>query len=244
MRGGATDQIGTEPADAKFQEAWRRRIAAPLIRNGKADSQIVEALQSNRNAWFLCDTSEVATIERVKKKKHRLASGKDNVRNAMPSGKEDVVHSEVSLGPLGNFVGFRMRRVHDIQTREFLRLTREENLSQGMFTALALISANPGSSQVKLAQEMGLHTSAMVSLIDDLERRRWVVRQKSLSDRRRYQLVLSPEGEQALRRLINVLDEVESSSLVTLTATEVKVLMAALDKLYIAYRSRDVAEGG
>ncbi|HEX5788350.1 MAG TPA: hypothetical protein VFY03_09235, partial [Woeseiaceae bacterium] len=67
---------------------------------------------------------------------------------------------DISLGRLAHYIGFRMRRVHDIQTREFMRLTRDENLTQGMFTALALISANPGSSQVRLAQEMGLHTSA------------------------------------------------------------------------------------
>ncbi len=130
-----------------------------------------------------------------------------------------------------------MRRVHDIQAREFLRLTRDENLTQGMFTALALISANAGSSQAALAQEMGLHTSAMVSLIDDLEKRQWVIRQKSLSDRRRYRLVVTPAGEKALHRLLRVLDKVEANSLQALTPTELKVMTKALDKLYGAYRA-------
>ena len=147
----------------------------------------------------------------------------------------------ISLGPLAQYVGFRMRRVHDIQTREFLRLTWDENLTQGVFTALALISANPGSSQASLAQEMGLHTSAMVSLIDDLEKRAWVVRQKDALDRRRYQLVLTAAGEEALHRLLRILDEVESSSLKALTAAELKAMTRALDKLYKAYRSTDTS---
>ena len=142
----------------------------------------------------------------------------------------------ISLGRLGNYIGFRMRRVHDIQSREFLRLTTEENLTKGVFTALALIAANPGSSQVKLAQEMGLHTSAMVLLIDDLERRAWVVRQKSESDRRRYQLIVTSGGAKALKRLTAVLQEVESRGLETLSPNELKVMTSALDKLYRAYR--------
>jgi DNA-binding MarR family transcriptional regulator len=89
---------------------------------------------------------------------------------------------------------------------------------------------------VKLAQEMGLHTSAMVLLIDDLERRAWVVRQKSESDRRRYQLIVTSGGAKALKRLTAVLQEVESRGLETLSPNELKVMTSALDKLYRAYR--------
>ncbi|HLT89905.1 MAG TPA: MarR family transcriptional regulator [Woeseiaceae bacterium] len=163
-------------------------------------------------------------------------------KKSTPSAEDAAGRAaSISLGPLADYVGFRMRRVHDIQTREFLRLTRDENLTQGMFTALALISANPGSSQASLAQEMGLHTSAMVSLIDDLEKREWVVRQKDALDRRRYQLVLTAVGEEALDRLLRILDEVESSSLKALTASELKAMTRALDKLYTAYRGTDAS---
>jgi DNA-binding MarR family transcriptional regulator len=172
--------------------------------------------------------------------KRRNAGNRSTPEAAGAAGRP----ASISLGPLADYVGFRMRRVHDIQTREFLRLTRDENLTQGMFTALALISANPGSSQASLAQEMGLHTSAMVSLIDDLEKRRWVIRQKSTTDRRRYQLVLTATGEEALQRLLRILDEVESSSLKALTSSELKAMTRALDKLYKAYRAADVADPG
>lgn len=170
--------------------------------------------------------------------KPRHAGGIPTAAQEVPEGRD----ATISLGQLANYVGFRMRRVHDIQTREFLRLTRDEDLTQGMFTALALISANPGSSQASLAQEMGLHTSAMVSLIDDLEMRQWVVRQKSTVDRRRYQLVLTAAGEKALRRLLRILDDVESRSLKALTSSELKAMTRALDKLYKAYRIADMPD--
>src|SRR5690606_23751653 len=137
--------------------------------------------------------------------------------------------------------GFRMRRLHHIQTREFLRLTRDENLTQGMFNAWALISANPGRCQARLARAMRLHSSPMVSLRDDLEKREWHDRQKGALDRRRYQLVLTAVGEEALDRLLRILDEVESSRLKALTASELKAMTRALDKLYTAYRGTDAS---
>ncbi|HEX5786978.1 MAG TPA: MarR family winged helix-turn-helix transcriptional regulator, partial [Woeseiaceae bacterium] len=77
----------------------------------------------------------------------------------------------------------------------------------------------------------------MVSLIDELEGRQWVTRQKSKLDRRRHQLVVAPAGEAALLRLLAVLEDVESQGLKALSGAELDVLTVALDKLYTAYRS-------
>ena len=53
----------------------------------------------------------------------------------------------VSLGRLGNFVGFRLRRVQNQLSRNFTAVTTELGLRQGLFSSLAIVAANftPGA---------------------------------------------------------------------------------------------------
>lgn len=110
-----------------------------------------------------------------------------------------------------------------------------------MFSSLEVMRANPGISQSELSQEVGLDKSAMVSMVDDLEKRDWVRRTRSAVDRRRYELTVTAKGGAALDAMFVELGSTEDIALAALTDEEREIVSAALDKVYRAYVRSDRA---
>lgn len=143
--------------------------------------------------------------------------------------------SSVSLGRLGSFLGFRLRRVQNQLSRDFSAKTRDWGMRAGMFSALEIIASNPGVSQATLSEEVGLDKSAIVPLVDDLERRGWVTRTRSTTDRRRNHLDITDAGRDELDKLFAHLSETEEAGLAMLDDEERAIVSRALDKVYHAY---------
>ena len=140
----------------------------------------------------------------------------------------------LDLGRLGDFVGFRLRRIQNQLSRAFAAETQRYGLRHGEFSALAIIGANPGLSQMMLAREVGLDKSAAVLVIDDLERLGFAQRRRSATDRRRYALYATPAGDAALADMFDQLLLVERDALNALEAKEMHVLNSLLDRIYRA----------
>lgn len=152
----------------------------------------------------------------------------------MAAKAEDEIE-QVALGRLGEALGFRFRRVQNKLARDFAANTAPWKLRSGMFSSLEIIAANPGISQAMLSTEVGLDKSAVVPLVDDLERRGWVVRTRSQADRRRNHLSITDAGKAELDALARMMVETESTVLAVLTDAERAMISVALDKVYEAY---------
>ena len=153
------------------------------------------------------------------------------IENATPKDESE----EPSLGRLGSYLGFRLRRLQNQFSRDFHAKTKKWELRAGMFSALELISANPGISQAMVSAEVGLDKSALVPIIDALEERGWVERTRSTSDRRRNHLSTTAAGEKELDALFAELAVTEATGLAALSAEERAFVSNALDKIYHAY---------
>jgi DNA-binding MarR family transcriptional regulator len=86
-------------------------------------------------------------------------------------------------------------------------------LSGRQYTVLAVLSSDAPPSQLDLAGLCGLLPAQIVPVIDELERRGFVARQRSETDRRRSVVTLTPEGVDILqqadelgRRLVDELE--------------------------------------
>ena len=66
---------------------------------------------------------------------------------------------------------------------------------------LHLIARSPGRSQQALADQLGVAPSRVVALVDGLEGRGLIERRRSATDRRTYELHLTPAGQELLGRL-------------------------------------------
>ena len=138
----------------------------------------------------------------------------------------------VSLGRLGDFLGFRLRRLQNRLSRNFADATRQFNLRSGLMSSLEIIRANPGISQQDLSDEVGLDKSVTVLIIDLLEERGLAERRKSGGDRRRYSLFATEAGEAHLKELFAIMSKTEDRVLHGVNDDELRWLMSILDRLY------------
>ena len=143
--------------------------------------------------------------------------------------------ARMDLGRLGEFIGFRLRRVQNQLSRDFAAATAQYGLRSGIFSSLALIATNPGVSQNELSQEVGLDKSVTVTIVDELEKRGWATRKRSKSDRRRHALFITEAGQAKLDELFGILEHTENAALHQLSAAELHLLNELLDRLYAAF---------
>jgi len=141
---------------------------------------------------------------------------------------------QVSLGRLGNFVGFRLRRVQNQLSRNFSAVTSELGLRQWLFSSLAIVDANPGISQSELSREVGLDKSVTVTMVDEMEKFGWAERRRSPEDRRRHALYVTPAGAAKLDELFALMEQTEDEVLHSLTPAEMALLSELLDRMYDA----------
>ena len=146
------------------------------------------------------------------------AAGKKlTVKSKAPSpardlGKDSAGDSAepLDIGILKDVLGFRFKRIQNHLSRSFLEHQRHGNLKSGLYSILALIAANPGASQARLALESGVDKTALVALLDDLEDAGWAVRKRAPSDRRKHSLFITDEGLRTLENLTIAAHEIEA----------------------------------
>jgi len=115
--------------------------------------------------------------------------------------RKGAANENVDFGPLANWVGFHLRLAQTASFQAFVQEARAVDLSPGRFATLMLIGRNPGISQTALATANGRDKSTLTPILEDLERRGLIVREKMKTDRRSYQLSLTEAGKKMLDQL-------------------------------------------
>ena len=100
----------------------------------------------------------------------------------------------LNMGGLDEIIGFMLRRAQVEIFQQYGDLTEELGITTAQFSVIRLASANPGANQTVIANALGAVTPRMVAIIDDLERRGYLVRLPSTVDRRSHAIFLTPEG--------------------------------------------------
>lgn len=100
---------------------------------------------------------------------------------------------------LEELTGYAVRRAQLSIYDDFSTTLGVEGITPQRFSSLVIIGSNPGISQTRLAEVMGIARSGVVSIIDNFERAGLVERQDS-GDRRSYQLRLSASGQRQLKK--------------------------------------------
>src|SRR5687768_7443096 len=144
-------------------------------------------------------------------------------------------------GILAGSVGPRVRLLRNALSARSIAVSAPHGLPTGSLTVLALIAANPGSSQTALAGRSGLNKSALVGIVDQLERRGLVERGRAAADRRRYQVSVTGEGERAMQALFAVVTREEGPIRDALGTRDMIQLLALLDR---AVAALDGGKGG
>ena len=135
---------------------------------------------------------------------------------------------------LPTLLGYNIRRAQIVLWRDFARTVAEGEIRPGMFSALALIRANPGIAQVELSGELSIDKASMVGLIDRLEDAGWIVRTRSEEDRRRQGITITPLGEKTYKALKREMIDHEKKFAALFTESERKQLIGLLRRLHTA----------
>lgn len=143
----------------------------------------------------------------------------------------------LAWGLLEGSVGPRARLLRNMLTARSIAVSAPHGLPTGTLTVLALIAANPGSSQSALAARAGLSNSALVGIVDQLERRGLAGRDRSTSDRRRNRVTVTPEGERAMQELFAAVTVEEAPIREALGDRDMAALLALLDRAIAALES-------
>jgi DNA-binding MarR family transcriptional regulator len=131
-------------------------------------------------------------------------------------------------GLLSELLGYRLRLAQQAVFRDFARAIPEA--SPGRAGILLLIEANPGVTQSRLAQAVGLDRSTLVGVLHVLEARALVERRRG-EDRRTNGLWLTRTGQALVASLKRRIRTHERRVAARLSAAERAQLLALLEKL-------------
>ena len=96
---------------------------------------------------------------------------------------------------------------------------------------LRILKVTPDLSQQGLAHLLGLPPSRLVAIVDDLEQRGWLVRERATTDRRANRLVLTDAGRAAFVDVAKVARAHEARTTAALSGGEAATLRDLLARL-------------
>jgi DNA-binding MarR family transcriptional regulator len=132
------------------------------------------------------------------------------------------------------FVGqlfFRLWRALHTRTAEALGST---GLTPALFALLNVLGAREGAIQQQLSSDMGIDPSAMVKLIDELESAGLAQRRRRPSDRRAWEVAITPKGRRTLERARRLVTRVEDEVLGALGAADRRQLLTLLRRALVS----------
>ncbi|MCW9045604.1 MAG: MarR family transcriptional regulator, partial [Alphaproteobacteria bacterium] len=153
------------------------------------------------------------------------------VKENPPSPSYVLDDTGVDFDILPQLVGHHIGRAYRALFDHFCKTTAEYDITPRQFVALVLIDANPGSSQTIIARAAGIERSTMVSLVDILEERKFVVRTRSTKDRRSYALTITKQGKELVTKLKPLVTAHDAHVIQHLTDNEKDSMVKSLDKV-------------
>lgn len=121
-----------------------------------------------------------------------------SARSKNTAKRDSAQRVRVNRDGLGEMIGFNLRMAYLAVSRHFATAMAKLDLTQKQTGVLWLIGGNAGVSQITLARELGMDRASMMAIVDRLEARQLLTRQRSKRDGRRQELHLTLKGERLL----------------------------------------------
>lgn len=95
-------------------------------------------------------------------------------------------------------IGFALRLAQLAVFRDVIETLNPFGLRPSSFSALRVISANPGLKQQDIGRELGIKGPNLVGMVEELRKKRLITRKVVPGDRRSYALTLTATGRELL----------------------------------------------
>lgn len=136
-----------------------------------------------------------------------------------------------SVPPVIDGVGYQVRHTHKAFTRILAEKLAPHGVTPGQWTVLRALWKEDGYSQVELANRIRLEKASLTSVLTSLERKGFIVRQRSLEDRRRWNVLLTAAGHELKPVLLPFATELDSLATRGFTPAECKQLHNLLTRV-------------
>jgi DNA-binding MarR family transcriptional regulator len=137
----------------------------------------------------------------------------------------------VRTAPFKELIGYALRRAQGAVYADLNDGLSRLELRPLQYTLMLMVSENPGVSQSAVCEALGIQKANCVPSMSELERRGFIIRKKSSTDARSYELHLTAKGRRILQRAGEV-QSLHESRLVERIGIEGRAqLLALLGKL-------------
>jgi DNA-binding MarR family transcriptional regulator len=143
-----------------------------------------------------------------------------------------IEHDDGDIGEINEIVGFHIRLAHGACYRHFTETFTDLDLTQKQVSVMWLVADHPGISQIDLGQRLRMDRATTMTIINRLQARHYLRREKSPTDGRKQALYLEPEGAKALVKAKRAIQEHENWVKSRFTDAEVKTLMELLERIH------------
>lgn len=157
--------------------------------------------------------------------------------NACMNTKPTAPHERTPQGRLDEvgmhaILGYQLAQANIVTTRVFVeKIGKVFELRPVEFTILALVDGNPGVSARQLADALAVTPPNITMWIDKLEKRGYVERERSSTDRRAQHIRATTKGAALARKAVQLAIEGEQGALTALSPAERAMLVELLHKV-------------
>jgi MarR family transcriptional regulator, lower aerobic nicotinate degradation pathway regulator len=127
--------------------------------------------------------------------------------------------------------GFLLGRLGFQVKAKFMGRLEQAGFEVYDYSVLAILAEGARETQSTIADALTLDPSRLVALLDSLEERGLIVRQRDPQDRRRHVVTITADGKRVLSRLREIVKQVENEFLEPLDAESRKTLHELLTRL-------------
>ena len=143
-----------------------------------------------------------------------------------------VGSDDADIGAIKDIVGFHIRLAHGACYRHFTETFAHLELTQKQVSVLWLVDDHPGISQIDLGQRLRMDRATTMTIINRLQARHYLRREKSATDGRKQALHLEPAGQAALVEAKRAISDHEAWVKSRFTDKEVKTLVELLARIH------------
>lgn len=129
---------------------------------------------------------------------------------------------------LRQFAGYNVKRASNIIVSDLTQKLKPLKLKLTTFSALVLIVDNPGSRQSQLADALSIERPNFVVVIDELERRALITRERDKKDRRAYSFTATLTGRHLNNKALKIVQAHENELLDGVSDEQFKQLVSTL----------------
>ncbi len=137
-----------------------------------------------------------------------------------------------NLGGLNDILGLRIRLAHGAVYRHFTETFVGIDLTQKQVSALWLVNDNPGISQIELGGRLRMDRATTMTIVNRLQDRDFMRRERSTSDGRKQALYLTQAGTAALIEAKTAIGEHEAWLKGRFSAEEIDKLVEMLARIH------------